>query len=450
FEPIKPVSLCEEVLTLDVPSAFFCEWLEKNYINIIRSTIRHYIGEGARLQYRVHMDNSVSNDPITTTIPSSGSQNTKNRPTYMPMNLNRDGDKSVPNPLIIPGIQKIRIQSQLKESYNLENFMEGECNRLARAAGFAVAQNPGKTAFNPLLIYGGVGLGKTHLANAIGIKVKENYPDKNVLYVTSEQFMQQYAEAGREGATNDFINFYDMIDVLIIDDIQFWSNKAPKTQEAFFHIFNYLHQHNNQIIITSDKMTGELQGLEPRLLSRMKWGLAAELTVPDVETRKAILAQKLKSSGITMPDDVIDYVAYSVDSNVRELEGALISLMAQASLNNKEVNLDLARHMIDKYVKGSKREITIDYILKVTSDYFGQPIEAVQSATRKRDIVQVRQVVMYLSKKYTKHSLSAIGAQCGNKDHATVLHAFNIVKNQIEKDRQFRYKIEELEQKFQQ
>ena len=288
------------------------------------------------------------------------------------------------------------------------------------------------------------------MANAIGLKTKELHPDMTVLYVTSEQFMQQYAEAGRSGTTNDFIHFYEIIDVLIIDDIQFWAGKAPKTQEAFFHIFNYLHQHGCQIIITSDKAPGELQGLEPRLLSRLKWGLSADLQAPDVETRKRILLKKAQNEGIELTDDVVEYIAYNINTNVRELEGALISLIAQSTLNRKEINLELTKQMIDKYVQSSAREITIDYIQKVVCDYLDLPVETIQDTSRKREVVQARQLSMYFAKKITKSSLAVIGMQCGNKDHATVLHACKTIDNLRQTDRHMRAMVDELEKKLNQ
>ena len=293
-----------------------------------------------------------------------------------------------------------------------------------------------------------MGLGKTHLANAIGLKTKELNPEKTILYVTSEQFMSQYAQAGREGTTSDFIRFYELVDVLIVDDIQFWAGKGPKTQEAFFHIFNYMHQRGCQIIITSDKAPGELQGLEPRLLSRLKWGLSADLQAPDVETRKRILRQKLQNDGIEMGNDVVEYIAYNINSNVRELEGALISLIAQSSFNRKEITLDLAKQMIDRYVQSSSREVTIDYIQKVVCDYLDLPVECIQQTSRKREIVNARQLAMYFAKKITKSSLAVIGAQCGNKDHATVLHACKQIENLRQTDRHMRAMVEDLEKKF--
>lgn len=448
FEPIVPVKLEGSTLTIQVPSQFFYEWLEENYLGLLKEAIRLSLGNQACLQYSIVMDTSLTESPLLTQVPSTGRQTTVNRPKDIPANINHGEQHGILNPFVIPGIQKVRINSQLSGSYTLDNFIEGECNRLARAGGYAVADNPGTTAFNPLMLYGGVGLGKTHLANAIGLKTKELHPEKTVLYVTSEQFLQQYADAGRNGTTSDFIHFYEMIDVLIIDDIQFWSNKATRTQEAFFHIFNTLHQAKKQIIITSDKAPSELQGLENRLISRFKWGLAAELQAPDVETRMSILRQKLANDGIVMPPDVIEYIAYNINTNVRELEGALISLIAQSSLNHRDITIDLARQMVDKFVKSTNREVTIDYIQKVVCDYFNLPIDSIQSRTRKREIVQARQLTMYFAKKMTKSSLAIIGLQCGNKDHATVLHACKTVANLAETDKQFRFWIEDLEKKF--
>lgn len=449
FMPIVPVELRDNMLTIQVPSTFFYEWLESNYMDLLKSTIRLILGPQGMLKYSILLDTSISEKPLTTTIPSmGGSLNTQNVTRSVPFIPGADNGRLPINPFALPGIKQIKINSQLNNSYTLDNFVEGECNRLARSAGFAVAERPGTTAYNPLLLHSGVGLGKTHLANAIGLKTKEFHPEKQVLYVTSEQFMQQYAEAGRNNTTNDFIHFYEMIDVLIVDDIQFWENKAARTQEAFFHIFNHLHQRNKQIIITSDKSPSELIGLEPRLISRLKWGLSADLQAPDVETRISILKQKLINDGIEMPYDVIEYIAYSINTNVRELEGALVSLMAQSSLNRKQITLELAKQMIDKFVKNSERDITIDYIQKIVCDYFSLPVDSIQSRTRKREIVQARQLAMYFAKKLTKSSLATIGMQCGNKDHATVLHACKTVANLAETDKTFRYYVEEIEKRF--
>jgi len=448
FVPIVPLQLEGSTLLVQVPSPFFYEWIEEHYIDLLKRVIRLQLGPNGMLKYSIVMDQTIPTDPIKTTLSSNSRRSVQNPLTDMPVNINKDNARELPNPFVIPGLKKERIPSQLNSSCTLENFVEGDCNRLARSAGYAVAEKPGQTSFNPLLLHSNVGLGKTHLANAIGLKTKELHPEKTVLYVTSEQFMQQYAQAGRDNNVNDFIHFYEMVDVLIVDDIQFWSGRGQKTQEAFFHIFNYLHQRNCQIIITSDKAPGELQGLEPRLLSRLKWGLNADLQAPDVETRKAILRQKLQNDGIEMSDEVIEYIAYNINTNVRELEGALISLIAQSSLNRKQITLELTKQMIDKYVQSSTREITIDYIQKVVCDSLDLPVESIQQTSRKREIVQARQLSMYFAKKITKSSLAVIGMQCGNKDHATVLHACKQIENLRQTDRYIRNLVDELEKKF--
>ena len=351
------------------------------------------------------------------------------------------------NPFIIPGLKKVVVESQLNPKYSFDNFIEGDCNRLARSAAFAVAQKPGGTAFNPLLIYGTNGVGKTHLAQAIGIECKNNFPNKTVLYVQSEIFSRQFVDAIKNNAQNDFVNFYQMIDVLIIDDVQFLANKE-KTQDVFFHVFNHLHQSGKQVILTSDRPPVDLQGIEQRLLSRFKWGLSADLQPPALETRIAILEKKVYTEGIDLPKEVVEYLAYSITSNVRELEGALTSLLAQSTLNKKLITLDLAKQMIDKFVKTTAREVSIDYIQKVVCDYFDLPIDTMKSKTRKREVVQARQIAMYFSKSMTKSSLATIGMHCGGKDHATVLHACRTVNNLMDTDKRFRLYIDELEKKI--
>jgi len=448
FEPIKPVKLENNVLTIQVPSQFFYEWLEEHYITLLKKTIKKELGSEGRLEYSIIIDNSsYESNPYTVKATTSNRHAIQNPAINMPIDINRDGSKEIPNPFIIPGLKKIKVHSQLNENYSFDNFVEGDCNRLARSAGWAIAQNPGKTAFNPLFIYSQVGLGKTHLAHAIGIQVKNNFPDKTVLYINSEQFLQQYIESIRNNNHNDFVHFYQMMDVLIVDDIQFIGGKE-KTQDVFFHIFNHLHQRGKQIIVTSDKAPVELTGFEQRLLSRFKWGLAADLQTPDVETRIAILKKKAYSHGIELPDDVIEYIAYSITTNVRDLDGALISLLAQSSLNKKIISIELTKQMIDKLVKNNNKDISIDFIQKIVCDYFGIPVDQINTNTRKRDIVQARQLSMYFSKKLTKSSLASIGQACGNKDHATVLHACRTVTNLIDTDKQFKLYVDEIEKRI--
>jgi len=377
-------------------------------------------------------------------MPTSNASAVKNPAVSLPIDV---ANSPIKNPFIIPGLKKIKVESHLNPNYSFENFIEGDCNRLARSAGFAVANKPGGTAFNPLLLYGGVGLGKTHLAHAIGIEIKKNHPEKTILYVPAEKFTQQFIESVRNNTSGDFTQFYQMMDVLIIDDVQFLAGKE-KTQDVFFHIFNHLHQAGKQIVLTSDKAPVEMQGVEQRLLSRFKWGLSADLQQPALETRIAILQKKMYAEGIELPKEVVEYLAYSITTNIRELEGAMVSLIAQSSLNKKAVNLDLAKQMIDKFVKNTAREVSIDYIQKVVCDYFDLPIELLKSKTRKREVVQARQIAMYFAKKMTKNSLASIGAHCGGKDHATVLHACRTVNNLQETDKQFRGYLDDLEKKL--
>jgi chromosomal replication initiator protein len=445
FEPIKPIKLQNKVLTIQVPSQFFYEWLEEHYITLLRKTLKNELGVDGRLEYSIIMENNAnSSKPYTVKIPTNSKKSLSNPSIAMPLDISSN---AIRNPFVIPGLKKVNVESQLNPAYSFENFIEGDCNRLARSAGYAVANKPGGTAFNPLLIYGGVGLGKSHLAQAIGIQVKNLFPNKTVLYVSADRFMTQYIDSVRNNDQNDFIHFYQMIDVLIIDDIQFFSGKE-KTQDVFFHIFNHLHQSGKQLVLTSDKPPVEMIGIEPRLLSRFKWGLAADLQAPDLETRIAILEKKLYVDGIEVPKDVIEYLAYSITNNIRELEGALTSLLAQSTLNKKAITLDLAKSMIDKFVKNTTREVSIDFIQKVVSDYFDLPIDLMKSKTRKREVVQARQIAMYFSKSLTKSSLANIGMHCGGKDHATVLHACRTVNNLMDTDKKFRSYIEELEKKI--
>ena len=445
FEPIKAVKLTDTALSVQVPSKFFYEWLEEHYVKILKVALTKQLGETAKLVYIIKMENTYGNkQPFTEKIPSSNRGALKSQDVDVPLN---NKSPELRNPFVIPGIRNVKIESQLNPNYSFENFLEGDSNRLARSAGLAVANKPGGTSFNPLLIFGGVGLGKTHLAHAIGVDIKDKYPEKTVLYISAEKFTQQYIDAVKKNNRNDFIHFYQIIDVLIIDDVQFLSGKSG-TQDVFFHIFNHLHQNGKQVILTSDKAPVDMQDIEQRLLSRFKWGLSAELQNPDFETRVSILKNKLYRDGVEMPDDIIEYVAKNIKTNVRELEGAIISLIAQSSFNKKEITIDLARIIVEKFVKNTKREVSIDYIQKVVSDYFQMDIDTLQSKTRKRHIVQARQLAMFFAKKFTKASLASIGSQIGKRDHATVLHACKTVDNLSSTDKQFRKYVEDITKKL--
>ncbi|MFD0835732.1 chromosomal replication initiator protein DnaA [Mariniflexile aquimaris] len=445
FEPIQAVKLTDNALSIQVPSKFFYEWLEEHYVKILKVSLTKELGETAKLVYIIKMENTYGNkQPFTEKIPSANRSAMKSQEVDVPLN---NKNPELRNPFVIPGIRNVKIESQLNPNYSFENFLEGDSNRLARSAGLAVASKPGGTSFNPLLIFGGVGLGKTHLAHAIGVDIKDKYPEKTVLYISAEKFTQQYIDSVKKNNRNDFIHFYQIIDVLIIDDVQFLSGKTG-TQDVFFHIFNHLHQNGKQVILTSDKAPVDMQDIEQRLLSRFKWGLSAELQTPDFETRVSILKNKLYRDGVDMPEDIIEYVAKNIKSNVRELEGAIISLIAQSSFNKKEITLDLARIIVEKFVKNTKREVSIDYIQKVVSDYFQMDIDTLQSKTRKRHIVQARQLAMFFAKKFTKASLASIGSQIGKRDHATVLHACKTVDNLSTTDKQFRKYVDDITKKL--
>ncbi|WP_010521035.1 chromosomal replication initiator protein DnaA [Aquimarina agarivorans] len=445
FEPIKAVKLVDNSLSIQVPSKFFYEWLEEHYVELLKIALVKQLGSQAKLVYVIRMENSVDDKvPYTEKIPSTNRSDVQSQKVDIPLKAK---SPELKNPFIIPGIRDVKIDSQLNSNYNFENFLEGDSNRLARSAGLAVANKPGGTSFNPLLIFGGVGLGKTHLAHAIGVDIKDKYPDKTVLYISAEKFTQQYIESVKKNNRNDFIHFYQIIDVLIVDDIQLLSGKAG-TQDVFFHIFNHLHQNGKQVILTSDKAPVDMQDIEQRLLSRFKWGLSAELNQPDFETRISIIKNKLYRDGVEMPENIVEFLAHNIKTNIRELEGAIISLIAHSSFNKKDITIDLAKTIVENYVKNTKREVSIEYIQKVVSDYFQMDVETLQSKTRKRHIVQARQLAMFFAKKLTKASLASIGSQIGKRDHATVLHACKTVDNLSMTDKQFKKYVEDLHKKL--
>ncbi len=446
FEPIKPVRLESNALTIQVPNKFFYEWLEEHYVNLLKTTIRRELGERGRLEYQILTAANRNNHSHPTAKPSTnGNQGSKSKNGgYNPGMVDT---QTIQNPFVIPGIRKMKVDPQLNPNYLFDNYIEGDCNRLARSAGVAIAKKPGGTSFNPLVIFGDVGLGKTHLAHAIGNEVNQRFPKKTVLYVSSEKFTNQIIQSIKNNAVNDFVNFYQLIDVLIVDDIQFLANKQ-KTQEIFFHIFNQLHQNGRQIIITSDRPPKDLDGMEERLLSRFKWGLSADLQAPDLETRIAILEAKMNQEGVELPSDVTEFICYNIQNNIRELEGVLVSLIAQSSLNRREIDMELAKRVIRNFVKQINKEITVEYIQKLVAEHFSLPVDKLQGKTRKRQVVIARQLSMYLAKNLTDKSLKAIGETFGGRDHSTVIYSCRTVSDLMETDVIFKDTVSELEKKI--
>ena len=430
FTPIVPLNYEDNVLTIQVPSQFFYEYLEDKYLDIIQQTLYREIGEGTILNYRILVE-TESNTVVEMRGESKSFTGTDKKISA-----------KVPSPF--DRVETSEFDSQINKKYKFNNFFEGESNRLTRTAAEAVANNPAKTAFNPLFIHGNSGVGKTHLCHALGSKVQELYPDKKVLYLSAHLFKVQYTDARRFNTINDFINFYQSIDVLIIDDIQELSG-LEKTQNTFFHIFNHLHQNNKQLVMTSDCAPMDMQGVEERLLTRFRWGLATKLERPDKELRKKILQNKILSDGLSIPDDVIDYIADRVTENVRDLEGIVVSLMAHSIINNREIDMSLARRVVEQSIKFEKKRITVQKIKDTVSDFYSIKKDLIQSPSRKREIVQARQVTMFFIKKHTELSLSQIGIQVGNRSHATVLHACNTVKNYYDFDKSFRSDLEDIE-----
>lgn len=445
FQPVKPVSLEGSVMTVEVPSDFVKDYIESNYLDLLSKALRREIGPSARLIYKIR-------------ITDGGfiREGQKQQRPYTNREVSAPGvaQSYTGNPYLIPGLQRLTIDPGLNPIYRMESFVEGDCNRLARAAGMSIAASPGRNSFNPLFIYGGPGMGKTHLAQAIGISIKEKYPEKVVLYVNANTFLNQYmnaACAARQGNNSnqvaDFLRYYQLVEVLILDDVQEFADKKG-TQQAFFHIFNYLHQSGKQLILTSDRPPVELKGLEQRLLSRFKWGISAELLPPSYETRLEILRVKSTNEGVDIPEEVLSFIARKVKSNIRELEGILFSLIANATFNKRDITLALASDLVEKIVSDHKTEISVSRIQATVCNYFSITTDQFVSKTRKREIVQARQIAMYLSRNLTKTSLASIGAQLGGKDHATVLHACNTVCDLMDTDRGFRGYVNDIEKQL--
>ncbi len=484
FEPLHAVSLTagddgSRKLTIQLPSRFYYEWLEEHYYSLLRKTVGKVLGPDSRLFYDIvierddvqrghegasmHLparpadrgrrdgapedENGPSPSGGTGTPPNGGRPDFQNRETQSRSGSHYSPSLESPSsPFVVEGAHRPKVDSQINSSYTFERFIEGDCNRLARSASWAIAQQPGATSFNPFLIYGGVGLGKTHLIQAIGNYVKHERK-QTVLYVSSERFTSEFVQSIQHNRVNEFSIFYRNIDLLIIDDVQFFGGKE-KTQEEFFHIFNALHQGGKQIILSSDRPPREIEGIEERLLSRFQWGLSADLQQPELETRIAILNRKAEDDGIDLPHDVIEFIAHNVKRNIRELEGALIRLLAHATLHDREIDLPMAKDVLRDLIKDTRINLTIEEIQRVTCEYFNISEDLVRAKTRKREVVQARQVAMYFSKQLTQHSLKTIGLHFGGRDHSTVIHSCQSVENQMETEPQFAEMLDEIRHKI--
>lgn len=440
FEPIVPLNLDAGKLILRVPSQFFYDWVEEHYSELITAALTHVLGNNAGIEYSVHEE---EHDHEALSI------------LYSPKRVSAKGT--------VPTVQKKNgatvstseerlppqreVDSFLSTRYTFENFIKGDSNQLARAAALAVANNPGGTSFNPLLIYGGVGLGKTHLIQAIGSHVLNQGKAKRVMYVSSEKFTIEFVDAIQNDTMSAFSNFYRSLDVLIVDDIQFFAGKE-KTQDNFFHTFNVLHQFGKQIVLSCDRPPKELKGLDDRLLSRFQWGLIADIQPPDLETRIAILRKKSTDDGIDLRQDVIEFLASNITSNIRELEGCLITLLARSSLENKEIDVDLAKDVIRKVIGEVRTHLTIEEIQRSVCEYLNIPEDLIRAKTRKQEIVNARQIAMYLCKELTNCSLKTIGLHFGGRDHSTVIHAYQTVEDLSNTDPKYRSTVQQVKLKI--
>lgn len=428
FLPIRPVDLVNLTLKVQLPSQFFWEWIDEHYSSLIHKALYEVLGDGSKLAYVINEESSAVEESIVDSLTVR---------------------KTLPPSLNHSHRIKNNFDTHLNPRYRFDNFIKGEGNELARAAAGAISDNPGGTSFNPFFVYGGVGLGKTHLIQAIGNSILENQPDKKVIYLSTDSFTVEFVEAIQSNKINEFSSFYRGMDVLIIDDIQFLTGKE-KTQDLFFHIFNTLHQSRKQIILSSDKAPKDLKGLDERLISRFQWGLQADIQPPAFETRIAILKKKTEDYGLSITPDIIEYIAYHITSNIRELEGCLIKLLANASLSSKEITLDLTKRTVREVATERKNNltVTIDDITKTVCAQLSVPENKVREKTRKKEVVLARQISMYLSSKMTKSSLKTIGLHFGGRDHSTVIHACSTIEQAIGKDIVIKELIENLKGKI--
>ncbi len=437
FEPISFESFSEEkrTLVLRVPSPYVCEYLEQYYVSLLSKTLIRCYGQGIRLNYRVVVDKAHN---LTQEVESAEPVNIEApKPTVK-------GNRA---PSVLDAAAPQQLNPQLDVYKTFQNFIEGNSNKLPRTVGLSIAEHPGKSTFNPFFIFGPSGCGKTHLINAIGVKCKEMYPQKRVLYVSARLFQVQYTDAVRRGVINDFINFYQSIDVLIVDDIQEWAT-APGTLDTFFHIFNHLFRNAKQIILASDRPPVDLKGMKDRLLTRFSCGLIAELEKPNIQLCVDVLQSKCRRDGLKIPADVIQYIAETANGSVRDLEGVINSLLAYSVVYNCHIDMRLAERVIKRAVKIDEKPLTVDDILEKVCQHYNVSQQHVFSRSRKRDYVLVRQVSMYFAQKYTKMPASRIGQLIGNRDHSTVIHSCSAVEQRLKVDKAFEAEISSIETSF--
>lgn len=436
FKPIVPISFDGETLRLRVPNESYAKQIEKNYILLLRPIICQKFGEHTRLKYAVPVVDKQN-------IQIGGESTNSTNKAY----INRTDTRNI-NPFVVPGVRKIIVDPQLNFDFTFENYIEGECNFLARSAAKKISFEPGHTPYNPLFVYGDSGLGKTHLAQAIGIEVKRLFPDKNVLYVSAHKFQAQYTDAVRKKEVNDFIHFYQMMDVLIIDDIQEFAGNKPGTQNTFFNIFNHLFLSKKQLILTCDKSPVELQDIEQRLLTRFKMGLSVRLTTPDFETKVKIIKAKCERLNVKLSDEIVNFVAENIKANIREIEGAISSFIANATLLGRPATISLAKEILSAYVSFTVKEVNYTQIEEVVCSHFNISSADIKGKKRTREVVQARQIAMYLCKLHTSMPLKTIGEIMGGKNHATVLHSVKTVNALLETDKTFKANLDQIDKKL--
>ncbi|MFT4685760.1 MAG: chromosomal replication initiator protein [Neolewinella sp.] len=439
FAPIRPVALEQNELTIQIPNRLFYEWLEEHYVEVLKASLQQALGTAGRLQYRI---NPVRGEGRNGGPANDVSKNGKNE-TGGPAPRPAPG-----NPFVIPGVTRPRIPSNLDMRYTFDNFIEGDCNSLARNAAKAVADSPANTAFNPLVIHGNVGLGKTHLLQAIGNYITAKFPNKAVLYVSTDTFTNQLVSSIGSNTTNDLVNWYQNVDVLLVDDIQ-QLVKRKKTQDVFFNLFNVLRQNNKAVVMTCDRPIIELD-IEERLRSRFQWGLSADLSMPALETRMAILKSKADNTEVDIPSNVAEFICFHIQHNIRQLEGVLNNLVLHKGVlgDGQEIDLKLAKDVLKNFVTEINKEVTPDVIQRTVAEYYNLDVENLASATRRRHVVLARQISMFLVKQYTEESLKSIGRMFGGRDHSTVLYSIKTVKDLMETNDDIRKSLGELERKI--